>query len=169
MRRTCVIAALAVILGSLLLGSLVHADPVVSIYGAANGSWWDGVKALPDDFELGGTASASLQPHLSLVGNGFYGLNNSYLRGGVGVRVTATNVDDPDFSIGLGAQYHFSSEPSVRPEGLGYDASMGWRAWPNDLPNLTLILQGEYYPAATESPGMAVHAGVRLLLGGNAR
>ena len=153
------IAALAL----LLVAASAHADPLFTTYIGANGVWFDGVKALPSDFEAGGNASASLQPHISLVGAAYYGFDHSYLRGSVGARFTATNVDDPNFSVGLGAQYHMSSEPNIRPEGWAPDATLGWRPWPEQFPAVLFIAQGSYNVQANQAVAIA---GVRYALGG---
>lgn len=102
---------------------------VVNLYAGANGVWFDD-DARPSDLELGGNVAASLQPNIAAVGAAYFGVDHSYLRGSLGVRVTATDVDNPLFSIGLGIQYQASSEPELRPEEWCPDASIGWRPWP---------------------------------------
>lgn len=139
MRKLLILAAL------LLVAAPVHAQApsVVKAAIGANGVWFDDT-AKPSDFELGGNVRASLSPHIAAVGAGYYGFSNSYLRGSAGIRITATDVDNPDFSVGLGMQYNFSSEPSIRPEEWTPDASIGWRPWPAEMPNVILVAQGSY-------------------------
>lgn len=136
-------------------------DVVVRFAAGANGIWFDD-SANPSDFEAGAAARASLSPHFSVVGSGYYGFAHSYLRGSAGIRVTATDVDNPDFSIGLGVQRHFSSEPALRPEEWAYDASIGYRPWPETNPKVTLIAQGGY---GIDSNQASYLAGVRYTLG----
>lgn len=167
------LAALAVLLVIGFTCSPAHADDMFGVYAAANGIWYDAaelVGASPPDFEVGATARASLTPHISAVGSAFYGFDNSYTRGSLGVRFTATDVNDPNFSIGLGIQRHFSSEPAVRPQEWAPDASVGFVPWP-DPPNtpqtfagrVTLVAQGFYGLTSNEA---SVLVGARFALAG---
>lgn len=131
------------ILAALLLASpaIAQTRDVVAINAGANLVSFDGT--LPSDFELGGTARASLSAHLSLVGGVFFGIDNSYARGSFGGRVTATDVTNPDFSVGFGIQYQASSEPAIRPEEWAPDVTVGWKPFP-DLPKVTVGASGSY-------------------------
>lgn len=135
---------------------------VVRFAVGVNGAWYD-EEAYPSDFEVGGTARASLQPHLSLVGATFYGVNESYLRGSLGARYTVTDVDNPNFSIGVGAQYNVSSEPAVRPEEWTGDVSLGLRPWLADMAWLILIGQGSF---GFDTGKMVAYVGARAEIGG---
>ena len=156
--RKLIIAAVL----TLCCAASASADQILTTAIGANGIWFDGVTAMPSDFEVGGNVAASLQPHISLVGAGYYGFAHSYVRGSLGARFTATNPDDPNFSVDLGGQYHMSSEPSIRPEGFAPDASIGWRPWPLQLPAIIVVAQGSYNITANQA---SVIAGVRLALG----
>lgn len=149
-----------VILSLLMLSwaSVAGAEPVLKAFAGANGSWYDGqVSVYPSDFELGGNLRASLSPHISGVAALYYGVNRSYIRGSVGPRFTITDVLDQNFSIGLGAQYHFSSEPNVRPEEWSPDVSVGWVPWPL-APKVILVGQAGYGMTSNQ---VYVLAGVR--------
>ena len=137
MKRLCLIALL------LTLAVPASADEVLKFYAGANGAWFDD-SAKPSDFEIGGNARASLSPHISLVGSTYYGFGNSYLRGSAGGRITATDVNDPNFSVGVGFQYHASSEPATRREGWAPDVSVGWKPQPEQWPAVILVAQGSY-------------------------
>ena len=145
--------------------AIAQPAPVGKIHLGANAVWYDD-EVRPSDVELGGTASASLQPHIALVGSAFYGLEKSYLIGQAGVRITATDVENKDFSIGVGFQYRASSKVGARPEGWGPDVSIGWRPWPYDLPLVTIGVQGGY--GMTENEAYAL-AAVRYQIGGFGR
>lgn len=149
----------AVFLALLLLFPSIAAaqTPVLKAFLGANAIWFND-EARPTDFEVGATGRASLSKHISGVGAVFYGVDNSYLRGSLGARVTATDVDDPNFSVGLGVQRHFSSEPDIRTEEWAADASIGWRAWPENLPRWILVAQGTYGLSTSEA---SVLVGVR--------
>lgn len=127
----------------LLFPAVCHADPVFKVFAGANGVWFD-ENAKPSDIEIGGNARASLSEHFSAVGGAYYGFDNSYLRGSLGARLTATDANDPNFSLGLGLGYQACSEPKLRPEEWVTDVSVGWRAWPEKLPKVILIAQGSY-------------------------
>lgn len=159
MRFTAIIAAL-VLAAAPALGS-----PIVKVYAGAQGAWFDDA-ARPSDFEAGANGRASLSPHIDLVASTYYGFSHSYLRGSGGVRITATDVDDPNFSIGLGLQYQASSEPAIRAEEWAPDVSIGWRPWPLDLPKVVLIGQGSYGLTSNQAN---IVAGVRYELGGFGR
>lgn len=139
----------------------VRAENVIRAYVGANGIWYED-EVRPSDFEATGNVRASLSPHISLVGGAFYGVEHSYLRGSAGVRLTATDVNDPNFSVGVGLQYHASSEPAVRPEGFAPDVSIGWRPRPETWPAIIFVGQGAYL---TEVDEMFFVLGVRYDLG----
>ena len=142
-----VAAAIGIMFGALLyLAVPAHAqEPVLKAYAGANGVWYDSpvLSHLPSDFELGGNIRASLSPHISGVGGAEYGVNHSYIRGQGGVRFTVTDALDPFFSMGFGIQYHFSSEPNIRPEEWMPDVSIGWVPWPK-TPKLVVGVSEAY-------------------------
>lgn len=118
---------------------------VVRFYGGVNGAWFDGPEAaFPQDVEVGGNGRASLSKHLSGVGAVYYGFDHSYVRWSVGGRITATDVDNPDFSVGLGIQYHGASQNDLGPGEWAPDASFGWRPSPELYPRLVVVGQGGY-------------------------
>lgn len=119
-------------------------EPAIKLYAGGNAIWYDGVYDLPSDFELGGSGRASLSPHISLVSGVYYGIDHSYLRGAAGLRMTATDVNDPDFSVGFGIARHASTEPAIRPEEWATDATVGWRPWPVTMPKVVVGAQGSY-------------------------
>jgi hypothetical protein len=145
----------------LLAARQATAEPVLRAYAGANGVWYDGDN--PNDFEAGGNLRASLSPHISLVGAGYYGFSHSYLRGSAGLRITATDANDPNFSVGIGMQRHFSSEPDIRPEEWAPDASIGWRPWAATNPRVILIAQAGY---GLDTEKAFALAGVRYEFGG---
>lgn len=118
------------------------AEPVVRVSGAANAVWFDD-NAKPSDLELGATGAASLSPHISGVGGVFFGLDQSYARGTAGVRITATDVNDPNFGIGLGIVYQFASE-SVRPQEWTPNVTIGWVPWPETMPRAIIGAEAGY-------------------------
>lgn len=153
----------------LLAVPALAAEPVFKVYAAANGIWYDAVElvgALPPDLEVGATGRASLSPNISGVGAAYYGFDNSYTRGSIGVRFTATDANDPNFSIGVGIQRHFSSEPRVRPQEWAPDATIGYRPWPDSMPQAVLVAQGFY---GLDSHQASVLVGARYALTGGGK
>lgn len=144
------------------------AEPIFKAYAGLNGVWFDSQEDIkyPSDLEGGAVIRASLSKHISAVGSTFYGFDKAYVRAALGARVTAVNADSPDLSVGLGIQYHVSNDESVRPQEWAPDASVGWRAWPSQAPNLVLVAQGSY---GLESQQAQVLAGIRYELGGIGR
>jgi hypothetical protein len=132
--------------------------PVTNLYAGANGIWFSNGTAEKADVEAAGNASMSLSPHLSAVGSVDYGFAHSYIRSSAGARVTASDVQNPDFSIGLGIQYHFSSVEWMRPNEWAPDASFGWRPWPGQYPRISLTGLAWY---GLESQKAACNLGVR--------
>ena len=117
----------------------------VHVYGGANGAWLNGPgAAFPADFEAGGSVSASLSPHISLVGSSFYGFSHSYTRWDGGARVTATDVDNPNFNVYLGIRYRGGSKADVQPNEWAPDAGFGWRPDPKRWPNITVGADAGY-------------------------
>ena len=129
----------------LAASSTAHAGtPVFKLYAGANAVATEGTLDLPSDYELGATMRASLTPHVSLVGSAFQGLAREYTRGSIGPRITATDVDDPNFSVGFGIEYVACSKPEVRPEEWAPNAVVGWRPAPQKWPRVVLGAQGSY-------------------------
>lgn len=120
---------------------------VISLNAGINGLFYRAeVSEVPTAFEAGFTAAASLSPHISAVGSVFYGFQEAYFRSAVGGRITATDVEDPNFSVGFGAQYLKGGEAPVNEWAA--DASFGWRPFPSSperpsqLDPLVVIGQG---------------------------
>jgi hypothetical protein len=134
------------------------------VFGAAlvaNGVWYDGEVPITSDVEAGLALRASLSPHISLVGSSAYGLANDYWRYAAGIRMTATDVDNRDFSVGLGFQYRGSYDGKLAPDEWAPDATIGWRPWPTTLPDI--ILSGHaWYGIDTNRAGAL--AGIRYVL-----
>ena len=121
---------------AVLLGFAIISPPPVhaaslwqsaSVGIGANGAWFDGGDiAAMRDIEATGRGAVSLTPHVSVVGGLAYGFSNSYTRSSVGVRLTATDASDPNFSVGIGISRHFHSEPGGLDEFAG-EAGVGWK------------------------------------------
>lgn len=148
MRRTLLVAAIfaAIVAVCTLLAMPARSQGLVShVYAGANGAWLDGPgSAFPADFEAGGSASASLSPHLSAVGETYYGFSHSYVRWSGGVRATVSDVDNPDFNTFLGISYRGGSTSAVQPGEWAPDAGFGWRVAPSTWPNLLAVGRAGY-------------------------
>lgn len=144
-----------------LSAGTAQAQNVLKTWVGANGIWYKD-EARPSDFEVGGNVAASLSPHISAVGSSYYGFINSYIRGTLGARITATDVADPFFSIGLGLQYHMSSEPKIHAQEWAPDVSIGWIPWRDRLPAVSLVALA-YYGLTTNQAYATV--GARYALG----
>lgn len=162
----CIKAALAVIVGSIIISAvgarIAHGDEVLHYALGVNGYWADGVTPVPDDIEGGLHVYASLSPHVMAVGSAAYGFQHSYQRGAIGARFTASNPDNPWFSVHVGGQYHFSSEPAIRSEGFAPEAAIGWVPWPQTQPAVVLTALGSYNIEANRA---SLTAGIRYELG----
>jgi hypothetical protein len=123
-----------------------------------SGVWFDGPEAPGPNLEASGHAAMSLSPHLSLVGMLGAGLTDSYLRTTFGVRVTATDVDDPNFSVGLGIQRHDASVARLGPGEWCPDVAVGLKPWPARWPAVVLTGLGFY---GLDSGRAGCSAGVR--------
>lgn len=135
MLAAAVLALLVTILAVLLWAPAARADtePVLKLYAGANGVWYDGPNGFPSDYEAVLAPRISLTPHLSLVGSAAYGFIHQYTRGGGGARVTITDVNDPNFSIGLGGEYQVSNDHSLRPEEWTSTVNIAWKPWAGKL------------------------------------
>lgn len=109
-----------------------------SIGIGGQGVWVDegGASALRDA-EAIGRASIGVTPHVNLVGGISYGVDKSYLRGSGGVRLTATDVNDPNFSIGIGISRHYVSEPGAGLDEAAGEAAIGWKPFASSRVILT--------------------------------
>lgn len=129
-----------------------------TLAAGVSGVWFDGPDAPGPNLEASGHGAMSLSPHLSLVGMAAWGMTETYLRSSVGIRVTATDVDDPNFSVGLGVQYHAASVAVLQPNEWCPDVSFGLRPWPVRWPAVALVGQGWY---GLDSGRAGCSAGVR--------
>lgn len=136
------LSVLVAVLLCLVTAECAQADEVVNLALGVNTISFDG--GFPSDFEAGGSASASLSPHISGVGGVYYGFSHSYLRSTIGGRITATDVDNPNFSVGLGVSYVACTEPAIRPEELQAEVALGWRPYPVRMPKLIAGALGGY-------------------------
>jgi hypothetical protein len=89
------------------------------------------------DAEAIARASIGITPHVNIVGGVSYGVDKSYLRGSGGVRLTATDVNDPNFSIGIGISRHYASEPGAGLDEAAGEASIGWKPFASSKVLLT--------------------------------
>jgi len=141
------IAGMLLLVAAIVLAAALpaRAAEVFKANAAVNSVWLDGPGTeFPADVEAGATASASLSPHISLVGLGVYGFSNSYLRWNGGVRVAATDVENPNFNVFLGLGYRGGSTSAVQPNEWAPDAGVGWKPSPKSWPRLTLGADAGY-------------------------
>lgn len=143
--------AAALLLGALLVAAPVSAQDamrasVLKLNLGVNGTWYDGVEALPEGAEVGITVPASLSPHIGVQGSAWFGRAGDldYWRADIGPQVVMTDVNNPEFSVSVGIKYNVSTEESVRPEEWGPDVTMGWRPWYARYPRLTVGIGGGY-------------------------
>ena len=126
--------AVLVALAALCFHRPAEAAGKLTLALAGNGTWLNGPdSAFPRDVEAGGTVATSLSPHISLVGSSFYGFKENYVRYQGGARITATDVNDPNFNVFLGLQYRGGSQSAVGPSEGAPDAGFGWKpnkSWP---------------------------------------
>ncbi len=81
----------------LLLPAVARAEAVITPFVGANAVSFQGHN-YPSDFEGGGGIAASLSPHITGQAAGWYGLGEGYARGIFSAIVTATDVNDENFS-----------------------------------------------------------------------
>jgi len=113
------------------------------LYAGANGVWFDDAP-FRSEIEACANGRASLSPHLSAVGSLNYGFSRAYFRSSVGVRATATDTENPNFSLGLGIQYHMASITGLRPNEWAPEVAVGYRPWPERWPRWSLTGLGWY-------------------------
>jgi hypothetical protein len=138
--------ASVLLLVGLFLAGKCHADAkVFGVNAGANAvSFAKGsTPAFPSDFELGGTGSASLSPHISAVGGLWYGVTHTYLRSTVGARLTVTDATNEYLSAAVGLEYQSSSEFASRPQEWVAVASVGYVPFPK-LEKVILVAQAGY-------------------------
>jgi hypothetical protein len=133
-----------------------HAGDLASLYVGANGVFLaDG--PFNSDVEGQFNGKVSLSPHLSAVGSAGYGVVNRYWRSAIGARVTSTDVENPNFSVGLGIQYRTYGMKAMGPNEWAPDVSVGYRPWPKQLPRVIVGAQG-WYGLTSEKAGMELAA-----------
>lgn len=126
MKRIVLTAALALALAA--PSHAANAWQALSVGIGGGGIWVDeGQGPAFRDVEAGVVAAVSLTPHVSVVGGASYGVDRAYVRGSGGVRLTATDVNDPTFSIGVGVSRHYVSEPGSGLDEAAAEAAIGWR------------------------------------------
>ena len=143
----------ATVLALIILGCILLATPsraadlsqTVHIAAGVNGAWLDGPgAAFPADFEAGGTAWASLSPHISAFADTYYGFSHSYVRWDGGAKVTASDVDNPNFSIYLSAKYRGGSTADLQPNEWAAGAGLGWKPNPAAWPRVIVGVDAAY-------------------------
>ena len=160
MKRFLLIAALFAVCA--LPAHATNLSDIFKLYAGANAVWLDGPGAeFPSDTELGGSTSASLSPHISAVGSAFYGFSNNYTRWDGGARVTATDVDNPNFNVYLGIRYRGGTTSAMLPEEWAPDAGVGWKPSPARWPNLILGADAGY---GLQSSRTVAYLAVRYLI-----
>ncbi len=82
-------------------------------------------------------AAIGVTPHVNIVGGVGYGVDKSYLRGSGGVRLTATDVSDRTFSIGIGISRHYTSEPGAGLDEAAGEGAIGWKPFSSSRVTLT--------------------------------
>lgn len=160
----------ALVLGIAALGAVLllwphpsHAASGPAYFGSvgANGAWFDGTgTSWPADFEANGNLWGSVSPHIDLGAEAQYGFSHSYLAGEGWVKVTATDVDDTNFSMFLSAGYGGGSVSALQPSEWKLGAGFGWVPFPEtwsrfivtgkaergqESHRLTVRLGGRYY------------------------
>jgi hypothetical protein len=138
MKKTLLVAVLLLA----TVPALAAPPSLASLALGVNGIWADGETQPWSDVEACANGAVSLQPHISAVGSVNYGFVNAYYRSTAGVRVTATDVNNRDFSVGVGMQYHLSNK--LQPNEWCPDVAVGYRPWPKTLPAVTLTGLGWY-------------------------
>jgi hypothetical protein len=108
--------------------------------GVGGGGVWVGEGGVPGfrDAEAVARGAVSITPHVSLVAGASYGVDRSYVRGSGGFRLTATDVNNPDFGIGVGVSRHWTSEDGSGMDEAAAEAAIGWKP----LPGASFLLTG---------------------------
>lgn len=162
---TAVILGLMAAAALLMLPGPSHASSLGDSFGlaaGANATWLDGPGAgFPVDLEATGNGKLSISPHLSAVASLNYGFAHSYIRWDGGFRATATDVNNPNFNMYLGIRYRGGSIVEVQPNEWAPDAGIGWKPWPEMVPNLIFVADASY--GLTSSRSLA-YAGLRYVL-----
>lgn len=139
---------LLIILGCVLVGAPARSatlEEVIHVSAGVNGVWLDGPDTeFPADIEAGGVAWASLSPHLTSFTDVFYGFDHSYVRWDGGVKVTATDVDNPNFNLYLSLKYRGGSEDALQPSEWASGTGLGWRPDPVRWPRIVLGADAAY-------------------------
>ena len=107
--------------------------------GIGGGGVWvdEGAGPAFRDVEAGLAAAVSLTPHVSVIGSVNYGVDRSYVRGSGGVRLTATDVEDQTFSVGVGISRHYVSDPGSGMDEAAAEGAIGWKPLANSRIYLT--------------------------------
>lgn len=116
---------------------------VLKVWAGANAVWFDD-SAKPADVELGLTSAASLYHPISLVGSAFVGIDKQYVSGSGGVRFSLSDSAAYAASVALSAERQFSNKKELRPNEWVGKASVGFRPWPKETPQVVLGFQTSY-------------------------
>lgn len=145
MTRILIALALAAAAACFLAPAAASTEPAFHVAAGANGAWLDGPGAAwPADLEGGCKAWSSLSPHISAVGGLWYGFSHSYIRYDGGLRLTTSDVLNPNFNTFLGILARGGSTSAVGPTELAPDAGFGVKPIPEAWPNVTLTGDASY-------------------------
>ena len=160
-RAILAVLALGVLLAPNVSRATDFAD-AVRIAAGVNGAWLDGPgAAFPADVEAGGTAAASLSPHLSTFADVYYGFSHSYVRWDGGVKATLTDVDNPNLSAYLSLKYRGGSISALQPSEWAAGTGIGWKPNPAAWPRLVLGADAAY---GLQSNRVVAYLAVRYLI-----
>ena len=127
----------------------------VSLSVGVQGRWLDqGGLAADRSIEGAGNAALGLTPHVSLTGGVAYGFGDSYVRGQVDARITATDVNDTDFNVWLGAGRYFSEHPSDGLNEWAGKAGLGWRPLGSKMDPDGTVAPSPFVVGATAAYGL---------------
>jgi hypothetical protein len=122
-----VLLLLTALTGSALAAGSPPGD-AFSIGVGLQGRWLDqGDTETNSDLEAAGNGAFSLTPHVSVTGGVAFGFQGSYFREQADVRITATDVNDPNFNIWLGAGRYWSKDLNDGLDEWAGKAGIGYR------------------------------------------
>lgn len=117
------------------------------------------------DLEAAGNAALSLTHHVSITGGLAYGFAQSYVRGQADARITATDVEDPNFNIWLGVGRYFSERTSDGLNEWAGKAGLGWKPVPR-YPVILGLTAGYGLSTERRSVTAALVYPIKLAIGG---
>lgn len=137
---------------------------VFKVWVGANAAFNSATDSLDkfNDVEVGLTSAANLYHPISVVASGFVGVDKQYVYGSIGPRIALSDSTAHSYGTAISFERQFSSDETFKQNEWVAKASVAFRPWPTETPQVVLGAQG-FYGISSNTAG--VSAALRYQIG----